>query len=305
MTRSLFPSLLTAVWSVLPLVATGLLLLSMQPLQAQEVTTDRWHAIEEGCPGGGALEVRPVAVLGSSNTVEAWKVELRIPEGAKCALPQPRRLRLVIDGRAAPSPFVPADGEEADGEKRVHIVLADTTARRLAEADEVRIVEQAIQADLPQVFRIDAQRVMDKASSLARQAEGEQSERTGAAGEKTSPSSPDASAESDDSGGDDRVYTVVEEQPRLVGGRARVQEAIQYPEEAVRRGLEGRVFVRFVVNKEGRAQDLEVVRGVHELLNAEALRAIREMSFEPGRQDGEPVNTQMTLSVPFRLPDGG
>lgn len=295
MTRSVFPSLSTALPSVLSAVGIGVLLLSMQPLQAQEVTTDRWHTIEEGCPDGEALAVRPVAVLGSSSTVETWKVELRVPEGSGCSLSQPQRLRLLIDGQAVPTPFAPVDGGDTDGTQTAHIVLADTTARRLAEAEEVRIVEHAIRTDLPKVFRADVRRVMDKASSIARQAEGEQSEQTSAGAEE-----PSTSSESDD-----RVYTVVEEQPRIVGGMARLQQAIQYPEEAKQKEIEGRVIVRFVVNEEGRAQDLEVVRGGHELLNTEALRVIREMNFEPGKQGGDPVKTQMTLPIPFRLQGGG
>lgn len=298
MIRLASSSLLIALRSVLLTAGTAFLLFSTQPLRAQEVTTDRWHAIEEGCPEGGALEVRPVAVLDASSAIEAWKVELRAPQESECSLPQPRRLRLMIDGRAAPTPFAPADGEET-----AHIVLPDTTAHRLAEAGEVRVVEHAIRADLPDVFRADARRVMTKASSIVRQAEGVQSKQKGTGAQESSDDSPDVSSD-DASSGVDRVYRIVDEQPRLVGGRARLQEAIQYPEEAKRKEIEGRVFVPFVVNTEGQAQDLEVVRGVQEFLNTEALRVVREMSFDPGKQRGEPVQTQMILPVLFRPQDG-
>jgi protein TonB len=183
--------------------------------------------------------------------------------------------------------------------------LADTTARRLAEAQEVRIVENAIRADLPKVFQADARRVMGRASTIASQAEEQRSENTGTKDEGGSNSSTDASPNGDSSESDGQVYMVVEEQPRIVGGRARLQEAIQYPKEARQKGIEGRVIVRFVVNEQGQAEDLEVVRGAHELLNSEALRAIREMDFKPGRQRGEVVKTQMALSVPFRIQDEG
>lgn len=99
------------------------------------------------------------------------------------------------------------------------------------------------------------------------------------------------------------VYTVVEEPPKLVGGRAALQESIEYPTFAEKAGIEGRVTVRFVADEQGNVQNPEILTGVHKLLNEEAIRAVKQQTFEPGRQEGEPVRVQMSLPVVFELPE--
>jgi TonB family protein len=80
-----------------------------------------------------------------------------------------------------------------------------------------------------------------------------------------------------------------------------LQSRVRYPAQARSDGVEGRVFVQFVVDREGAARALRVTRGVHPELDAEAVRVVRETSFTPGRQRGEPVCVQMSLPVTFRL----
>lgn len=104
--------------------------------------------------------------------------------------------------------------------------------------------------------------------------------------------------------GDD-VFMVVEDQPELKGGMEAVQEAIDYPETAREAGIEGQVIVQFVVTENGRAEDPKVIRGVHKALNRAAIAAVREQTFEPGHQQGEPVRVQMSLPVKFELSTGG
>ena len=103
-------------------------------------------------------------------------------------------------------------------------------------------------------------------------------------------------------GASDEVYTTVEEQPECGGVRA-LAEHIQYPELAREAGIEGRVFVQFIVDEEGNVTDPTVNRSVHESLDATALAAVKKLDCEPGRQQGEPVNVEMTLPVTFALPD--
>lgn len=97
------------------------------------------------------------------------------------------------------------------------------------------------------------------------------------------------------------VFVVVEERPELIGGMKALQNEVQYPEFAKKAGIEGRVFVQFVVDENGNVQNPTVTRGVHKLLDKEAIRAVSQMKFEPGRQRGEPVKVQMSLPVTFRL----
>ena len=99
---------------------------------------------------------------------------------------------------------------------------------------------------------------------------------------------------------DDEVFTVVEQQPDC-GGIQALQKHIQYPKMAAEAGIEGRVFVQFVVDETGAITEPEVTKGVHEMLDAAALNAVEKLECEPGRAQGEAVKVRMALPVSFRL----
>ncbi len=99
------------------------------------------------------------------------------------------------------------------------------------------------------------------------------------------------------------VFMVVEDPPELIGGMSALQESISYPEVAKDAGIEGRVIVQFIVDPNGNVTNLEVTRGVHEVLDQAALNAVKAQDFRPGRQDGEAVKVQMSLPVTFKLPN--
>ena len=98
----------------------------------------------------------------------------------------------------------------------------------------------------------------------------------------------------------DEIFVVVENQPDC-GGVSALQDEVEYPSFAKKAGIEGRVFVQFVVNKEGKVTNPKVTRGVHKLLNEEAVRAVKTLQCEPGKQRGKPVKVQMSLPVTFKL----
>ena len=120
--------------------------------------------------------------------------------------------------------------------------------------------------------------------------------------------SPDASTTTESSssatGEDGEVYMVAEDPPELSGGMKALQKSIQYPEMAKEAGIEGRVIVQFIVDKDGAVTNPTVAQGVHEQLNEAALEAVKQQAFSPGRQDGEPLKVQMSLPVTFRLDNG-
>jgi TonB family protein len=102
------------------------------------------------------------------------------------------------------------------------------------------------------------------------------------------------------------VFDVVEVMPQYPGG---IQElfrflsnAIKYPVEAEKAGTQGRVIVTFVVKKDGSISDAHIVKSVDPLLDEEALRVINAMpNWEPGTQNGKPVNVKYTVPISFRL----
>ncbi len=89
--------------------------------------------------------------------------------------------------------------------------------------------------------------------------------------------------------------------PELKGGLASVQNRIKYPEMALKAGIEGRVVVQFVIDEKGNVTNPVVVRGIGGGCDEEALKAVKEAKFEPGRQRGKPVMVRYSLPVTFKL----
>lgn len=85
-----------------------------------------------------------------------------------------------------------------------------------------------------------------------------------------------------------------------------VYQYLKYPSEAVRDGIQGRVMVEFIVNKDGKVSDARIVKGVSPELDAEALKVVSASpKWKPGRCRGEKVRTSITVPVEFRLEKKG
>ncbi len=102
------------------------------------------------------------------------------------------------------------------------------------------------------------------------------------------------------------VFTIVEEMPAYPGGesalREFIQKSIDYPVIAQENGIQGKVYITFVVSADGSVKNAKVVRGVDPVLDQEALRVVNTMPrWWPGRQRGENVNVQYTVPISFVL----
>lgn len=100
------------------------------------------------------------------------------------------------------------------------------------------------------------------------------------------------------------TFYVVEDMPKFPGGNIQqyVADNLRYPAAAKEKGIEGKVYVRFVIDTTGKTIAPEIVRGVSPELDAEALRLVREMpAWQPGMQGGKPVRVSFTLPINFRL----
>jgi periplasmic protein TonB len=109
-----------------------------------------------------------------------------------------------------------------------------------------------------------------------------------------------------DNGNDDQIYTVVEQQPEFPGGTEAMMKFIQrnmkYPPSARRMGTEGRVFIGFVVNNDGKIQDIQTVKGISTDCDNEAKRVVAMMpNWKPGKQNGRAVRVRFVLPVNFKL----
>ena len=96
-------------------------------------------------------------------------------------------------------------------------------------------------------------------------------------------------------------FVVVEKMPTLKGGLQGLMDEINYPESARKEGIEGKVLVQFSVSKEGSVEGAEVVRGINEALDQEALRVVKQAEFTPGYQKGEKVRVRMTIPIVYKL----
>ncbi len=96
-------------------------------------------------------------------------------------------------------------------------------------------------------------------------------------------------------------FVAVEQMPELIGGLAELQKKIDYPDRARKAGIEGRVIVQFIVTEDGSIEDPRVIRGIGGGCDEEAVRAVNQAQFEPGRQRGQAVRVQYSLPIVFRL----
>ena len=100
---------------------------------------------------------------------------------------------------------------------------------------------------------------------------------------------------------DQGIYTVVDKEPSVEGGLASLTKEARYPDAARRQGVEGRVYIKAVVNKDGTVRDAKVIRGLGAGADKEALRVVKNAKFIPARYNGEAVPARKTVWIQFQL----
>jgi protein TonB len=100
------------------------------------------------------------------------------------------------------------------------------------------------------------------------------------------------------------VFTRVEQMPEFPGGMAGMQQYfrdnLKYPEQALTKGIGGKVVIRFTVDKDGSVIDVIIKRGIGDGCDEEALRLVKEMpSWKPGMHNGRPVKVYYTMPLDF------
>lgn len=104
----------------------------------------------------------------------------------------------------------------------------------------------------------------------------------------------------------DEIFDFVEVEPEFPGGHSALMKYLStniiYPPISKVTGVEGNVFIQFIVDKTGQVKDCRVVRGVNSELDHEALRVVRNMpNWKPGTLRGKPVNVRYTIPINFKL----
>ena len=102
------------------------------------------------------------------------------------------------------------------------------------------------------------------------------------------------------------VYQIVDQMPKFPGGEQALMDYVSknvvYPKEAQEKGISGRVFVGFIVEKDGSVSDVKVLRGIGGGCDEEAVRVISGLpKWKPGKQEGKPVRVSYQMPINFKL----
>ena len=104
----------------------------------------------------------------------------------------------------------------------------------------------------------------------------------------------------------DTIYSVVDKMPEFKGGKDAmmqyISDNISYPDSCRINGIEGIVYVEFVVCEDGSISNVDIIRGVDVYLDSESIRVVQNMpKWIPGSQNNKVVNTKMALPIKFSL----
>ena len=99
----------------------------------------------------------------------------------------------------------------------------------------------------------------------------------------------------------DGIYLVCEKMPEIKGGLKALSKIIKYPKEAKKLGVQGVVYVQFIVDEKGAVVDPKLIRKLGAGCDEEALRALEKLKFNPGYVQGKPVKARFTLPIRFAL----
>lgn len=104
----------------------------------------------------------------------------------------------------------------------------------------------------------------------------------------------------------DKVFEKVEDMPEFPGGEQAMMDFVSknvvYPKDAQEKGISGRVFVSFIVEKDGSVSNVKVMRGIGGGCDEEAVRVISGLpKWKPGKQEGKPVRVSYQMPINFKL----
>ena len=105
---------------------------------------------------------------------------------------------------------------------------------------------------------------------------------------------------------DDDIFTVVDQMPEYPGGEEALMQYladnIKYPEQAVKEGIEGQVFVGFIIQPTGNVDHIKVLKGIGGGCDEEAIRVVSEMpNWKPGYEKGVAVMVEYNVPISFKL----
>lgn len=98
-----------------------------------------------------------------------------------------------------------------------------------------------------------------------------------------------------------KIYEVVDEMPEIKGGIQEIYKNIDYPKVAIAGNVEGRVFVKFVVNEQGKVENPTVLKDIGAGCGDAAVKGLKKVEFTPGKLNGQAVKVYYTLPITFEI----
>lgn len=99
---------------------------------------------------------------------------------------------------------------------------------------------------------------------------------------------------------DETYYVAVDMMPEPFGGIEKMQQNVNYPAEAKKEGIVGKVLVKAFINENGEVTRAEIVKGLGYGCDEEALWVVKSTRFRPGKKNGKPIKVQLTIPVSFK-----
>lgn len=99
-------------------------------------------------------------------------------------------------------------------------------------------------------------------------------------------------------------FLPIEDQPKIIGGYEELRKYLKYPPVALKAGIEGVVWIRALIGKDGLPEDIQVTKGLGNVgLNEAAIEAVKHLRFTPAMQRNKPVKFWFTIPIRFQLTD--
>jgi TonB family protein len=192
------------------------------------------------------------------------------------------------------------------GKKYVLLELNETASRQLDDLQKQFGLPSSIEIFKTVNGRPVGESVIGKADQVVLQESNQKSQKKDEQTFAIVEFNQEATRISETVGQQDKVFTVVEEQPQVPGGYEALLEFVRgnlrYPESARQQGIEGTVYASLIVEPDGSMSDIKVVRGLSPECDQEVVRIVKMLpTWIPGKQGGQPVRVRFAIPIKFEL----
>lgn len=193
----------------------------------------------------------------------------------------------------------------ADDEELLEDMSLDMSLFPVADKEEMAMIEKSLpERPTPDKLKVVEDDIVTSADGIEQDEDSETEGKTGSEENAVEDDIEDTQNEMQDDNIID--YRIVEQLPQFPGGMGAfikwLSTNLKYPPAAKKQGIQGRVTVSFIINKDGTVSDAKVAASYHPLLDSEAMRVIGLMpKWTPGTENGKPCRTLFAIPIIFKI----